>query len=71
VNKARLQLPFLFSLLRFGVGSSSVAVAAFAARYVGLIDPTLTRNVVKIKKFYGAADANLDSFAPRQYSHRY
>jgi hypothetical protein len=46
-------------------------VAGFAARYGDLIDPTLTRNVVKIKKFYGAADANLDSFAPRQYSHRY
>jgi hypothetical protein len=47
------------------------SVAAFAAQCSGFIYPTLTRNVVKIKKFYGAADANLDSFAPRQYSHRY
>jgi hypothetical protein len=47
------------------------AVAAFAAFLLVGFNPTLTRNVVKIKKFYGAADANLDSFAPRQYSHRY
>jgi hypothetical protein len=47
------------------------SVAAFAAQRAGFVYPTLTRNVVKIKKFYGAADANLDSFAPRQYSHRY
>jgi hypothetical protein len=57
--------------LEFGVGTSSAAVAAFVAFFLIWSNPTLTRNVVKIKKFYGTVDANLDSFAPRQYSHRY
>jgi hypothetical protein len=37
--------------LRFGLGSSSIAVAAFAARYVGLIDPTLTRGATCFHRF--------------------
>jgi hypothetical protein len=38
-------------ILRFGVGSSSVAVAAFAARYVGLINPTLTHGATCFHRF--------------------
>jgi hypothetical protein len=37
--------------LEFGVGTSSAAAAAFAARYVSLINPTLTHGATCFHRF--------------------